>query len=405
MVKKIFLNRKLFAIHSWLGLFLGFFYLLISISGALSVFRFELNSLIYGHKTNIVNEPSKKRLSYDSIFSIARKEVPGMPYYVCGFEESYENAPAFYSAVTHVRPRLFESSMQYKVNYLNPYTGELKLPTNSQGKNNVIDWIMGFHYSFAFGEGGELFVVLLDIALLISIITGFIFYRKYVLKALTFRVKIKFTNWRVASSGLHRVIGTWALLFNLFIFLSGLYIQRKFFTEKWWDKYTHTENGEHHHTDKISYPSSLVSLDSLKTIAMAKAPNMHFLSFSIDCGHGGGISALGIKQESIFQAYDNIALVNFDSAGNYVNTYYRPWKEYSAADKFNDINFSFFHTGWAFGTPGKILWCIMGFSPAFLSITGFLLWWRKKKWKAHSGNKAISSQVIKTNINGLKVFL
>ena len=315
-MKKIFLNRKLFAIHSWLGLFVGIFYLLISISGAISVFRFELNSLIYGHKANIMNEPSRKRVSYDSIFSIAKKDVPNMPYYVCGFEESYKNSPAFYSAVTHDAPKLFLGSMQYKVNYLSPYTGELMLPTNSKGKNNAIDWIMWFHYSFAFGEGGELFVVLLDLALLVSIITGFIFYRKYFFKALTFRVKIKFTNWRIASSGLHRVIGTWALLFNLLIFLSGLYIQRKFFVEKWWDKYT---TAEHHH-DKISYPLSSVSLDSLKTIAIAKAPYMHFLSFGIDCANGGAISAVGTKQESIFQAYDNVVAVNFNSAGRYTGT-------------------------------------------------------------------------------------
>lgn len=393
-MKKIHLNRKLFAIHSWLGLFLGFFYLLISISGAISVYRFELNSAIYGNKAGTVNEPSKKTISYDSIFSIAKKEVPGMPYYVCGFEETYKNSPAFYSAVTHVDPQLFTTSMQYKINYLDPYSGRLILPTTSEGKNNVIDWLMDFHYSFALGEGGEFFVVLLDIALLLSIITGFIFYRKYVLKTLTFRIKIKFTNWRIAASGLHRVIGTWALFFNVVIFVSGLIIQKKFFTETWWDKYTNTSTAEHHHPDKITYPLSSVSLDSLKTIAMQKAPYMHFLSFSIDCENGGGISAVGTKQESIFQAYDNMAVVNFDSAGRYVNTIHSTWKDYSAEDKFTDINFAALHTGWAFGTVGKIVWCIAGFSPAVLSLTGFMLWWRKKSGRKYPSAKRKLNQDV-----------
>ena len=344
----------------------------------MSVFRFELNSLIYGNKTNVMEEPSKKRMSYDAIFSIAKKEAPDMPYYVCGFEESYKNSPAFYSAVTHIAPQLFTNSMQYRVNYLNPYSSELVLPTNSEGKNNVIDWIMGFHYSFALGEGGEIFVVLLDIALLFSIITGFIFYRKNILKVLLFRVKIKFTNWRMASSGLHRVIGTWAFIFNLLIFLSGLYIQKKFFTERWWDKYINTASAEHHHLEKMQYPLPRVSLDSLKIVAGEKAPYMHFLSFGIDCSNGG-IAAVGTKQESIFQAYDNIVAVNFDSSGKYISTAYTPWKKYNAAAKFYDINFSLFHTGWALGIPGKIIWCIMGLTPAFLSITGFMLWWRKKR--------------------------
>jgi uncharacterized iron-regulated membrane protein len=263
-VKKIFFNRKLFAIHSWLGLWLGVFYFLISVSGSVSVFRFELNDWVYGQKMNFTTDSTKHRISYDSIFSIARRKFPGKPYYVCGFDEEYARQPAFMSAVEHVTPELFSSSMRYKVNYINPYSGKDMLLATSKGKNNVIDWIMGFHYTFALGEGGELFVALLDLCLLASITTGFIFYRKNLLKVLRFKVKISFSNWRLASSGLHRAIGVWALIFNLLIFASGLYIQKKFFTEKWWAKYTNTQGQHTHH---IQYPLSTVSLDSLTVIA------------------------------------------------------------------------------------------------------------------------------------------
>jgi len=44
----------------------------------------------------------------------------------------------------------------------------------------------------------------------------------------------------------------------------------------------------------------------------------------------------------------------------------------------DNINFSLFHTGCAFGIPGKIIWRLMGFTPAFLSESGFILWWRRK---------------------------
>jgi uncharacterized iron-regulated membrane protein len=383
-MKKVFLNRKLFPLHSWLGLFLGIFYLLISVSGAISVFRFELNSLIYGRKMEFAADPSKKSVSYDSIFSIARREFPGMPYYVCGFDEVYTNKPAFYSGVDHVTPKLFSPSMQYRVNYLDPYTAEAILRTDSKGKNNVIDWIMGFHYTFALGEGGELFVVLLDLALLVSIITGVIFYRRYVLKVLCFKVKIRLTNWRLASSGLHRVIGTWAMLFNLLIFLSGLYIQKKFFVERWWDKYAPAAHAGSGHVHPITYPLSAVSLDSLILVSAKMAPRMHVQGVTVNCGGGGVLSVFGSIKESPFLAYDNAVSVNFDRAGHYLGTDYTPWRELTTAEKMDDINFSLFHTGWALGKPGKVIWCIMGFTPAVLSLTGFMLWWRKKKgtWKA-----------------------
>lgn len=378
-MNKINLNRKLFAIHSWLGFVLGIFFLLISISGAISVFRFELNSLIYGHKMDFKVEENRKKISYDTIFSIAKKDFPAMPYYVCGFDKVYKKKPAFFSGVKHVEPQLFTTSMQYSVNNLNPYTGEHILEANSNGKNNVIDWIMGFHYSFAFGEGGELFVALLDLALLASLITGIVFYRKHIIKVLTFKEKIKFSNWRLASSGLHRVVGVWALLFNLLIFISGLYIQKKFFVEKWWDKYTPTANHANHSKMKIQYPLPNVSLDSLRAIAVKKIPSMKFDIISINTGEGGGITAIGSAQESIFFAYGNFALVNFDSAGKYTGIVYTPWEKLSASEKFDNINLSAFHTGWAFGTVGRIIWCVMGFTPAFLSLTGFMLWWRKRK--------------------------
>ena len=86
---------------------------------------------------------------------------------------------------------------------------------------------------------------------------------------------------------------------------------------------------------------------------------------------------LGTAQESMFFAYGNFAFVNFDSSGRYWGTDHTTWNKLSIGEKFDNINFSVFHTGWAFGMVGKIVWCFMGFSPAFLSITGFILWWRK----------------------------
>ena len=371
MKKKQF-KRQLFAIHSWIGLLLGIFFLLIAVSGAISVFRFDLNTMIYGSEKH---DGSTSRISYDSIFSMAQKKFPGVEYYVVGFEESYRDHPGFYSGVDHITPALLKSSMQYRVNYIDPYSGKNYLETNSSGKNNWIDWIMGFHYSFALGEGGELCIVLFDIALLVSILTGIIFYRRHLVKVLLFKEKIRFSNWRLASSGVHRYIGTWALLFNLLIFLSGLYIQKKFFTTNWWSKYGSSEI--HNHKQKLTYPLSTVSLDSLKKIAAQKAAFGKFNIMSVDCGNDATITALGNVKDNMFMAYGNFVTVTFDRNGTYLHTDYKPWKDESFAEKFEDINFSAFHTGWAFGLTGKIIWCLMGFSPALLSITGFLLWWRR----------------------------
>ena len=128
-------------------------------------------------------------------------------------------------------------------------------------------------------------------------------------------------------------------------------------------------------SEKHDGSTSRISFDIFFSIAQKNSLGLHFMS--VDCGNDATITALGNVKDNMFMAYGNFVTVTFDRNGTYLHTDYKPWKDESFAEKFEDINFSAFHTGWAFGLTGKFIWCLMGFSPALLSITGFLLWWRR----------------------------
>lgn len=373
--KKIYFNRRMFVLHHWLGLFLGIFYLLISICGASVVFVNELTQWVYGSKMSYELQPGKKTLSYDKLYEIAKSEFPDANYYVLGSDALYPENAYFVTGIDARPHKLFTPNLRYSVNYVNPYTGKVILRTNSKGKNDFFHWLVGFHDSFQLGGGGELFVAIISIALILSIITGFIFYRKYILKVLLFKVRIKYKNKPIASSDLHQLIGTWALIINFMIFFSGFYLYKNYFTTNWWEEYTKPKT----ETQISSHDSPKISMDTLVERTNKILPEMIFESISIPKDTVDPISLIGITKEKLFLDADNYITADFYHNGTFKAKNNKKWREMSFSEKFDSINFQLLHTGWALGFFGKIIWTILGFAPAALSITGFLLWRRKKK--------------------------
>lgn len=372
-MKKIHLNRKLFKIHSWLGLGLGIVYLLISIGGASIVFMPELTNLIYGDDISFEKQNTKK-LSYDKIYEIANKKYPKSTNISFGRDLEYPNHAISLTASdeSHHVTGLFENG-NWKSDYINPYTGKIVYQMDNSFSGNILYWLDSLHASLRLGTGGALIVGIVSILCLLSLITGLIFYRKYILKVLLFKVKFKFKNWRTASSDLHRIMGTWALIFNLAIFGSGLYMYWDLLFPSWWK-----ENWPPHQTEQlISINQPNTSIDSLLIDANKRIPGIDMNYVNIARDNSKTIIFYGQTKDKLFLDVDNSGSVEYSLDGKFKKVTYKKWEQNSFWEKYGSINFMVLHTGWAFGLIGKILWTVFGFAPAILSITGFLLWWRR----------------------------
>lgn len=76
---------------------------------------------------------------------------------------------------------------------------------------------------------------------------------------------------------------------------------------------------------------------------------------------------MGMGLSNIYVSSDN---------GEVLGTY-RPWHG-TAADVFVQLQLPL-HSGRILGTPGRVLMSFVGVLVAVLSITGVIIWWRKRR--------------------------
>lgn len=360
-MKKI--NRLIFSLHSWFGLITGIFLLLLGISGSILVFKEDLEELIYGSLTNVT--PKNTPLPLDSLYKTITHKYQNLD----GLAWVNPNAPDNHS----YQFRLYlndERLISYDLGALNinQYTGEIMRHGRSDDLEvGWIEWIFQFHFSFHLGMPGAALTAIFGLTMLVSIITGIIIYRKFIWKVLTFKIKIKTKNWRVLSSDLHRVVGVWSLLLNIIIFFTGFWMNLFAFESETWQKET------------VPTPKNTLvaaSLDKMYAEARQKMPELV-----------PSYVYLPTQPSKKFSVRGNLQGQNPMFAGGNSIQFDADSGKFLSVSRFDDLSFwdkvdtMFFplHVGNYGGILVKIIYVIIGLTPAVLSITGFMLWIRRKK--------------------------
>lgn len=363
-MKKINLTRVLvFSIHSWLGLITGLFLLLLGISGSALVFLKEIDQAV--HADLLTVNPTGKPLPLDSFYRSITSSHPNLKGIVwLNPDAAPDKAYEF---------RLYQndgkiSTYDLGMVSMNPYTGEVIRDGNLKDfSTGFIHWLIQFHWSFQLGLPGLLMATIFGITMLLSTLTGIIIYRKYIWKVLTFQVWIRWKNRNTITSGFHRIVGVWAIAFNLIIFFTGFWMNMFAFDKTYWEKQTIP-----------CPPNTLVqqSLEGLLIKAYKKMPDLIPLSVYLPTQPGSDFKVSGSlkDQHPLFQGGNS---VSFDAKSGQL-TAVSKFSEKSLLDK-TETTFFPLHTGNFGGIPVKILYVLIGLLPGLLSITGFMLWWRKQK--------------------------
>lgn len=361
MSKRKYLNKLAFAMHSWLGLISGIFLLLLGLSGSALVFLKEIDHTINADLLQV--KPSGKVLPLDALYRKIGKDHPNLAGVAwlnpdAGPNEAYEF-------------RLYQndgklSTYDLGMISINPYSGETLRIGNLKNLNpSIMYWILQFHWSFQLGIPGLLLATLFGITMLLSSLTGVIIYRKQIWKVLTFRTHLKWTNWRTKSSSLHRLVGVWALLFNVIIFFTGFWMNKFSLDTAYWKKQT------------ISCPPNSLSKQSMDIMlgkAIKSMPELTVKNVYLPTQPEKNFKVSGtIKGQSTL--FDNGNSVTIDPSTGEVISIAR-LAEKSGWEKV-EATFFALHVGNFGSVPIKILYVIIGLLPGLLSITGALLWWRK----------------------------
>ena len=348
-----------FTIHSVAGLVSGLFILLMSLSGAALVFHDELDSLQY---PAIVTQPGQPVLSLDSCYRSLQQQFPHAQVSSCSIAEN--NGQPF---IFTVYDASFQKGTRPMQVFIHPQTGAV-LQTRGGGKDiqhNFMSWLSVFHNSFHLDKKGEWLLGFLAIVFLLSITTGLILFRKKLTAVLLFKKEV------FRKNNLHQLIGVYALLFNLMIAITGFWMQRYVFRKEFYA-------AEKPYTPVLRPSSPLFfRMDSAFINMQKQFPGFTGYVIYFAQTRKGKTAVYGSRKNNSFIHSKKFADVIFlDSTGRVAKTAFV--NEIDAGSRYDIIN-SQIHLGKYGGLPVKILYSFFGLTGGVLSITGFLLWLRRKR--------------------------
>lgn len=358
-------TRIAFALHSWLGLLSGIFLLLLGLSGAALVFMKEIDAQINAERLQV--DPVGPALPLNQVYRQITARHPNL----AGIAWLNPDAPA----TRAWEFRLYQndgkiSTYDLGLISMNPYTGEVIREGRLRDLNpSLMHWILQFHWSFQLGIPGLFLATIFGITMLLSMITGLIIYRKFVWRVLLFRVPIKGRNWRTLSSSLHRVAGVWTLLFNVIIFFTGFWMNMFSMNPAYWKK------------QMTAAPVNTLigrSMDELLSVAEEAMPGLMIRNIYLPTQAGKDFRISGMLHGEP-ELFHNGNSVSVDPVSGRVTTLQR----------FEDLGFwaklesSFMplHTGSFGNTAVKGFYVILGLLPGLMTITGALLFFRRRSAK------------------------
>lgn len=220
-------TKKLYTLHSWLGVLSGVLMFVICFTGAVSVFGHEdlrkwANPDIRGHY--LADPQVVEKLTAD-----AATRVP----------EEYRDRVQINLPGTYYKDLVlvFESELKaedgsgplgYMLRY-NMETQELLSGTEGVVRelyqqsfySNAADYIVGFHTDLHLGKPGLILTGTLGLLLLASVVTGVVVHRKILAQLFTFRPQKSFSL--MLNDG-HKQLGVWGVLFHGVIGFTGAFL-------------------------------------------------------------------------------------------------------------------------------------------------------------------------------------
>lgn len=368
-------------VHLWLGLASGLVVFMVATTGCILAFQEEIKDLLrhsYKYVEPVTDAPL---LSPSQLKTIAKPMVPGKsPQGVVYEGRNFSAIVQFYGAA----PDYF-----YQV-YVNPYTGKvLKVVDEDNDFFHII--LHGHYYLWLPEDIGRVVVAYSTVIFVVMLLTGLVLWwpKKWSKSNIKKSFKIKWkAGWRRVNYDLHNVPGFYALIVALMLGLTGLLFEVNWFIKPvYWlasGGQTMPEYQAPVSDTTIRSTSTVLPVDRLwqqlsKTEPKAglyigypeKASDALFAYVN----HHPGT---GTYYELDYYYLDQQTLKPFDLKGPYIGKF----ADANLGDKLRRMNYDI-HTGAILSLPGKILAFIASLICASLPITGFVIWWgRRRKERA-----------------------
>lgn len=362
-------------IHLWLGLLSGIVIVLVCLSGAFIAFTEEALSFVNRDYLYVANQATPKA-KIDNVIKNYQSQYPKEKLFLINAYRQENRTYDFFSAIQ----KEDKSFGGYKMVYADPYSG--KIIRIDKGTLELIVSLVFCHTSLFLGEVGEYIIQFATLFFLIQIISGLVLWYPTTRNALksVFKIKTDSSKKRL-NYDLHRIPAFYASLALLVLVCTGLFMA--------WDfvKYPVTDlvgGNSNYLEEKIQMPKrelnkADISFDYLFDKLKKQRPEANQFTFFMPDSD----TATVLQGKT----HANISFLNFEVGElfqfNRYNGHEAGGDEIKYIHKNNRIlsMVLFIHMGFWGGLPTKIITFIVGLIGASLPVTGFFIWWGRKRKK------------------------
>jgi len=369
-------------IHLWLGLTSGLVVLFLGITGCILAFEIEIRTITDPEQFS--PPENKPYLPPSFLKDQAEKHFDGKKLSSLEYPAKGRSVIASYYDADH-----------YKLAALNPYSGKvLKVKNMNRDFFRII--INGHYYLWLPPSIGQPIVASATLIFLIMMITGVVLWWPKNKAARKQRFSIKWSaRWRRVNYDLHNVFGFYMSWIAIFLAITGLVMGFEWFAKSvYWVTSAGKAMPAHEHpvSDTLAKQSGYDIADRLWIDMMPKKTEKESIAIYFPITPTDPIE-IGINHRP--GTYYNMDFYHFDQYTGIelpaTGTYAGRFKDASVADKIKRMNYDI-HVGAMLGLPGKILAFCASLIAASLPVTGFYMWWGRRKKNNAANTKVVSKE-------------
>lgn len=350
------MRKKIWQLHSWLGLVAGLALVLIGLTGSVLVFHRDITRTLNPEIVTRTSAVDAKRLPLSRL--IAKVESAHPNFWVRGW--------LFYRG-EDARDKVYltpQGEEEWHILHVDPATGEASGPPVHL-HDTLYGWFIELHYTFFADHIGMVITALLALVFILLSLSGLYLHRNFFENV--FRLRWG-QSWRIFSSDLHKAAGIASLPLNLLLGFTGAY----------WNIAHIAEEFSHDHQEPevwTTYKNRLEHIDKLPALAEARWPGYALNYIYMPTAEDRQFYVFGQTPENhpFRSRYGSSLWFNAETLKiNHAKDLRTAGWWSRIVDAFEPLHFGDFG-----GLVSKILWCLAGLVPGLLATTGIIISWRR----------------------------
>jgi uncharacterized iron-regulated membrane protein len=352
-------NRLVYGVHKWMGIVAGAILVVIGLTGSVIVFDDELDRWLNPRLLQVA--AGGRVLSLDAQVAAAARALPQGK-----LDGVY--LPVNERAVTEV---YFETTgHEHWLVSVNPYTAEVLGSRAAQG--GLIRFLYSLHYTLALRPWGDLVVGLVGIAFIVSSFSGLWVIRHALDQPFRVGVRLEQGSKRVWSD-LHKLVGLVTIAFHLVFAASGVHMMLYAFSPTFLsgeDEALETQGAARR-------PVVSASQDAMLATARQALPGFEPAGLGLPHGPEDPVFVYGRVAGSnpIWGPYSSSVELH-PATGALVRA--TDIRSAPFVDRYETVLHQL-HFGQYGGNAVRGLYVVLGLMPAVLAVSGFVLWWKRRR--------------------------